>query len=700
MMKKLTGFLLTLGICILCGAALFFTFTRLSSSTRDLILSKIPFFGKKQQITFSTKTTVVDTKNLLTLKTASFDIDFLIHLEHDTGRFIALYPYQVTAGIDLRTAEITSENNHVNIVLDEPLVLSSSSSDVSNVLVLRDSLPDAFLDYDAYFKPVKKAFEQKAYDEAVQNGILENCKDHAERFLHSFSPNKELQISYRSSSDNNSISRIEAPSMPVYFSMNTTVNNEGSVWNVYFHPYLSRDELYISLESDEEFSTSIPEKYSAPGIQKIRFGRIVTSGTETFSSITEKAKQTAGEKDITAVFSNPLQKNDSKTVLFADERGFYRSITAFKDGTAAYLQTSDVQGEMHKQDYSPLLFYTAMSVNYDSSVQDSEKRTKSAQGSAYSALYDKAKTALVKKNYAAVNQYISVMRSQEPANPDVIMLSSLNDFLYKNTFNPTGLAGYENFDDHLRAAHVIKTNAVSKLTEENRQKLIGTYLHEKRLKEYFEAYFLKYRTELALSAEEETLYIDDLIMSGAVITKELFGSLNDERRKTYLENIMLFNDEEQKIRIENDGGVTYILCGSAYDKLYAPKNRGPSYIQKQLSRTASSIYSNVILVFPEKKLFTEFSAIAFEKSNLVLFNNITSALFVNEHIRVPYASVSFYGENFKLGNFAYTDALVRSVLYQLHQVYAREESYALDISLDISTQLIKAVLAVMDRPSI
>ena len=45
-MKKLAGFILTLGICIVIGAALFFTFTRLSSSTRDLILSKIPFFGK------------------------------------------------------------------------------------------------------------------------------------------------------------------------------------------------------------------------------------------------------------------------------------------------------------------------------------------------------------------------------------------------------------------------------------------------------------------------------------------------------------------------------------------------------------------------------------------------------------------------------------------------------------------------------
>ena len=154
-MKKLAGFILTLGICIVIGAALFFTFTRLSSSTRDLILSKIPFFGKKQHITFSTKTTVLDTKNLLTLKTASFDIDFLVHLENDKGRFIALYPYQVTAGIDLRSAEIKTDKEGVYASLEAPQILSSSSSDVSNVLVLRDSLPDAFLDYDAYFGSVK-----------------------------------------------------------------------------------------------------------------------------------------------------------------------------------------------------------------------------------------------------------------------------------------------------------------------------------------------------------------------------------------------------------------------------------------------------------------------------------------------------------------------------------------------------------------
>ncbi len=697
-MKKFISTLLTLGICLFCGLIFFFIFTRLSNGTRDTLLSYIPFFGKKEQVTFSTKTGVLDSKNLLTLKTASFNIDFLVHLEHEKGRFIALYPYQVTAGIDLRTADITTHNREVNVVLPEPRILSSSSSDISNILVLRDSLPDAFLDYDAYVKPVKKAFEQKAFDEAIQEGILEKCKAHTERFLQSFFSNSTLNITYTASSDADAILHIEAPSMPAVFSLSTMWKSSDIGWSVYYPPYRARDEFYISLGDEDPFSSTVES--AAPDFQKIRFGRVMTSGKDTIASMIESAKKSAGSQEITAVFSNPLQKNDSKTILFANDRGYYRAITAFKDGSASYLQTADVQGEMHKSDYSPLLFYTAMSLNYDSSIQDAYKKENSAQASAYSSVYDKAKIALEKKNYAAVNQFVSVLRAEEQKNPDVIMLSSLNDFLYKNIFTPTGLKGYEGFEDNLKAAHAINTNAISNLTKENRQKLIGMFLQEKRLKEYFEAYFLKYRSELALSPEEENLYSDDLVMSGAVITRELFESLNHEKRKTYLENIMRFNDEEKRVRIENDGGMTYILCGSAYDKVYAPKNKGPSYIQKQLARTAPSMHSNVILVFPEKKLFTEYSVIAFEKSNVILFNNITSVLFVSEHVRVPYASISFYGENFRLGNFAYTEALVRSVLYQLHQVYAREDSYALDISLDISSQLIQTVLEIMDRPSL
>lgn len=700
-MKKLYSFLITLAICVGFGLSLFIVFTRLSDSARDMIISNIPFLGKKQQATFSTKASVLESRGMLTLKTASFDIDFLVHLEHEKGRFIALYPYQVTAGLDLKKVEIQHNKDVLHITLNAPQILSSSSSDASRVLVLTDSLPSSFSDYDTYIKPVKRAFEQKALDEAVRYGILQRCASHAEQFLSSLFAQEPIIFEYHTAFEQQSPMRINAPSMPVYFSMSKLWSSP-DVEVCFIEPsYLSRDELYISLSLKEEgIQDDTKEPSYGQKLQKIRFGRISTFNDETYVSAEEKIRKSAGEHELTAVFSNPLQSSDSTTVLIADQRGYYRSITVFKDGLASYLETSDISAQLHIQDYSPLLFYTAMSINYDSSAQSIEKKEENAKRSAYSAVYDKAGTALKKKNFAAVNQYTALLRSQETRDPDVIMLMSLNDFLYKNLLNPTNLAGYEHFDDQLSAAHIIKNNAADKLTSENRQKLLGMYMHEKRLKEYFEAYFLKYKKELNLSQEEEELYIDDLIMSGAVITRELFGSLSDDKRKTYLENIMLFNDENNVVHIENDGGVTYILCGTAYEKIYTQKNRGPAYIKKQLMRTASSINPAVVLVFPEKRLFTEFSVIVFEKNSLILFNNITSALFVNEHIRLTYDSVSFYGDNFRLANFTYTDPLVRSVLYQLHQVYAREESYALDITGDLSAQLIKTVSSITARPSL
>ncbi len=699
-MKRFTGFLITLAVCIAAGGIFFFAFTRLSNSTRELLLSKIPFFGKKQLVSFSTRTGVLESNGLLSLKTASFDIDFLVHLEHEQGRFIALYPYQVTAGIDLQNTEIYADDNVLHITMNAPQILSSSSSDSSKVLVLRDSLPETFSDYETYFKPVKKAFEQKAFDEAIQHGILEKSSAHAQRFLTSLFSQNTLTFDYKNPSELTSITRIDSPSLPVYFTMSNAWKSGDTVWSVFKPLHLSRDELYISFTGEEESEYGRSSDSFMTFLPKIRFGRVSTNSDETFTSMTESVKKAAGDNEITALFSNPLQSSDSKTVLIADERGYYRSITAFKDGLVSYLETSNVSAQMHIQDYSPLLFYTSMSINFDSTSQSREKKQLNAQSAAYVSLYDKSRTALEKKNFAAVNQYTSVLQTQETKDPDIKMLMSLNDFLYKNILNPTGLQGYETFDDQISAAHVIKTNAIGKLTKENRQKLIGTYLYEKRLKEYFEAYFLKYRTELNLSEEEILLYTDDLIMSGAVITRELFSSLSEERRKRYLENIMLFNADKDSIRIENDGGVSYILCGTAYEKVYAHKNKGPSYIQKQLARTSPVIHPDVILIFPEKKLFTEFSAIAFEKNNVVLFNNITSVLFVNEHLRLPYELVSFYGDNFKIGSFVYTDPLVRSVLYQLNQVYVKEESYALDISGDLSSQLIKTICSIMARPSL
>ncbi len=697
-MKRFTSILLTLGICLVLAFSVFILFTRLSSASQKKLFSLIPFFGKKEQVTFSTRTAVTETSSALMLKTASFDIDFLLHLEHDKGRFIALYPYQVTAGIDLAGAEITYGKQYT-ITLKQSEITSASSSDSVKVLVLRDSLPPEFLDYDAYFKPLKKAFEQTAIDEALKNGILEKCITHAESFFKSMFSGKPVEFIYTPASESQGLSLIPSANLPVEFSLNQDWKSEGLLWSVQEPSYLSRDELYFTLDTALSSGETNSKKFD-PGAPHIRFGRVITNSSNTFSSFAETVAKSAGENTLQVTFSNPLKSNDSKTILLADERGCFLSYTAFKDSLVTYAQSVNTGGEIQKQDYSPFLAYVSMSLNYNGSGLSRANKNESARREAYCLVYDKAKKALEKKNYAALSQYISVLQTEEEHNPDILMLNSLNTFLYKNTFLPLELEGYEDFNNQLSAAYVIKTNSISRLTEESRQKLLGDYLADKRLKQYFEAYFLKYKKELNLTEEEINLYTDDLVMSGSVITRELFTSLSSERRKAYVENIVMFNDDSHEIAVESSGDVTYVMTGSSYEKIYAQKNKGPSYIQKQISRTGLSVDSDSILIFPEKKLFTEYSAIAFEQNSLILFNNITSVLFVHEPVRVPYESMIFYGDYFRLADFTYTDPLVRSVLYQLYQVYSREESYALDITLDLSTQLTKRIVQAMSRPSL
>lgn len=694
-MKIMRFIFTTILISFLVGIALFFSFTALSSQTRELLISKIPFFGNKTQVNFATRTAVLSESNMLTMKTASFEIDFLMNLTHGEEQYIALYPYQVTAGIDLHKASFNIENNNVIVDLGDPEI-TSSSSDTAKVLVLRDTLRDQFSDYETYSKPVKKAFEQKALDEAVNSGIYEKCKEHAAEYFSSLFTGYDISFSGTLPSSETHYEVTESPSLPVVFKLGNMWNIEGKQLLPIVPSYQSRDELLFKLD----YAIDPPQNKIVSGDAFFRYGAISHSKIESFSILSEKIKKTGTEKDLILTYSNPLDDDNRKTILFADERGYYLSYTAFKDGSISYLESKGVQGEESIQDYSPALVYASMSIDYDPVSLTEEKRQAFYTSQAYISLYDNAFNAMNKKNYAAVNQFVSVLFAQEENNPDIVLLSSLVDFLYKQEYRPTNLPDFQQFDDELKVAHIIKTNTISALDESNREKLIASYFNEKRLKEYFEAYFLKYKKELNLSEKEIELYTDDLIQSGAVITKELFTSLSDEERKEYLQNIIIYNDEENIVRIENDGGVTYILCGSAYEKIYSQKNKGPQYIQKKIARTGQSVNSKVLLVFPEKKFFTEYSALVFEAQNVMLFNNISSILFVNEGIHVPYSGMSFYGDNFKLGNFSYSDTLVRSILLQLHEVYSREESYALDISGDLSAQLIQTIYSIMDRPQL
>ena len=153
-------------------------------SFREAIFSKIPLIKKIVNVTFQSSTNIISESSVLKLKTAQFDLDFLMELENQEGKFIALYPYRVVAGVDLTKQKIEKkENNSVYIKLKSPQIIFSGMSNSKDALVVYDTLKNSANDYDAYFKSAKIAFEKKVKDLAFENNIIEKCQDNAKKVL-------------------------------------------------------------------------------------------------------------------------------------------------------------------------------------------------------------------------------------------------------------------------------------------------------------------------------------------------------------------------------------------------------------------------------------------------------------------------------------------------------------------------------------
>ena len=156
-------------IFLLTTVLIFFIFFRLD-------FQKLLFLGKNIEKFSKTQTRIIQEQEVLFLQTASFNIDFLLKLETQEGSYLALYPYEVIMGIDAEKI-IFTKDDFLNCELPAIEIAYSEIADNDSILEIKNTMKNSNLSYNTIISPIKKAFEQKAIDEALQN------EDFVENFL-------------------------------------------------------------------------------------------------------------------------------------------------------------------------------------------------------------------------------------------------------------------------------------------------------------------------------------------------------------------------------------------------------------------------------------------------------------------------------------------------------------------------------------
>ena len=671
---------------VIASLGIFFIFLHID-------FQKLPFIGKTIEHFSKTKTRIIQEQEVLSLQTASFNIDFLLRLETEDGYYVGIYPYEVVLGIDLSKINTNSENN-LSYKLPMPEIVYAEIADNDSILEIKNSIKEN-VSYNTIISPIKKAFEQKAIDEAIQNDYflntffsrIKNAIQELETNEIVFENEDEIKTALKES-----MRKIKAPHLPAEFLLNNSFLRE-----------LEINENF----TNEAFDFSSLYKRDDLQIAALRFGLIKNFAKLPSMSYTSFRNKNLLKKNtrLIASWHNPLDENNIKTFLFADENGYEKAISIFQDGSISYLEPSGMNIDEKNAFYAYPLAYTAISTQYKA-FNPIEKKVFQDYGE-FIALYDRAIQYLEEEKYTRLELEMRQIENYEHDEKEGIqLLKSLFDAAVFYRYSPSPYAGYENFNALLfLQSHLTKLEHFN--TEENRKDALFELTKISRnLKDDFnlqslKALFLKNKTKLKLKDYEIQEYENDIIESGLLVSKELFSSLDTKGRTKYLINI--FTEEAKKrnesVCIEEINHSQFLFLDDSYDELFIKKTNKIFDIHERIEKMLLTKPSLIIL-FPQKKTFsTQYHCLIFESEKLIYFENILGFFHSHQAKQIDFEKIALSSRAFRLGSNTFENDIIASVLQTIHNAYYFDQIYHIELDKNIRSQLIDFVKIKMDRPS-
>lgn len=670
---------------------------------RNKVFSGLPFIKNFTKINYNSSIKLYNTDNsTLKIKTAQFDIDFLVDIQDKNKSYVALYPFTVVCSIDLDKIQQKLVDNNLTIVLPQPRIDSSITSNQSQVTIIRDNLELMSKDYDTYVNCIKIALEDFATDLAIKNGIIEQCLENAKKILTQkyFSPdnyklvietepNKYNYINYSSKILNGSFS----------FPENSSFSTKKDAANL-------RDDFIIFHDDVPVLCFGANNKIDK-SLNVSNFIQNITKNLKTDQLLMQ--------------ISYPFENKNIKTLFLADKNGYNQCKIVSVFGEDYYLQNI-IQNPIQSMENSAKLIYCGLNFNY---FYDDDK-LKSFEYKDYQRFvlyYQSALESLKQSHYAAVDSVLKLIQKNYSYDANIEKLNALNTLLFKNQLQlvSSEVKDFDIFNKKLKIAQVLLAKKIQNFEYEERQKLLSEFVTDEDVRLALKSSFLQNSDNLNIGQEEFEEYTEDIVQTGKVISKELFKVLPTKKMQEYLKNILInklnIQDKKEYPKVISVDKTMYVLCDKSSYDFFTEKNHGHQWFNARLNKRGKEIkdlQSNqtnqnvnllddkVVLVYREEGFFVEYTALIFNEHSFNVFNNFSSIIVNNKGINVPYESIKFYHEQnqqiVQLGKFQYKNPIIMDVLVELQKAFEVENYYGQNLYQNLIFSLKEEVELQLSRP--
>lgn len=509
------------------------------SSVMSAILSRIPGINQFVETDYDTGIYGIIQNDRAEMRSAVYNVDFLMsiyvspkyeelqsYLDKDAKQYLAIYPYVVEAGIDLKEAKSETAENQIIVNLPSPQVTLTDLDEKRGVTVIRDTkVPSELVNM------MKKTFEKRATDLAYEAGIIETAKKNAEKYFTNLFPKDKLSFNFAATP--NLFDSVASNKTPIKF-----VYRNGAL-----------DKVAMFTQRHRKIQPDEAKAYFNPAdmFLKTNDGKNVNLyyNFDDKSTITDANKLAAdvaksGFEDDYLIKYYDCQQSEPKKIIGRYNLFLHYSHVFFTVGGKQYAfgsEENNIEGQPF-YDINGDLLYLAMS-SYKQDVNNSmyeeylrsydEIRNDISRGVLGSAKFkfDKLKEIKAKNGESELNY----------AEKD---LNSLISFLAQNQCVPTG---YDLFDNLLKSAYLFTNNFTNEMTPDFQQMFLANY-QDFGIMQSDLNYIIEFFYNLPLTSQEHKDMYRKILIENGYYNDDIYQSLSADDVCNYLINILATFDDE------------------------------------------------------------------------------------------------------------------------------------------------------------
>ena len=529
-------------MAVVVGLMIFNKVTKISAgAVFSTLLSKIPIVNNFVESDFNTGVFAITQLEMSELRTAVYNVDFLMSitapdyssesglLSNDTRKYLAIYPYVVEAGIDLKKVNSTSSEDLTTVNLPSPQITLSNLDEKRGVTVLRDTdIPAEIVNM------MKSVFERRAVDLAYNAGIIETAKKKAEKYFTNLFPREKFTFNFAA-----------APNL-----YDSVASNKTPIKFVYRKDALKKITTFSSrhrkIQPDESKVYFNPADMFLKTADDINVGLYYNfEDKSTISKVNEKVdgrakydKENKWTSYIVKYFD--CQQEETKKIVaeFYKDSFFWPVWFTVNDKQYAFHYEMKKFESQAFYDASADLIYLAMGSKKTETINKNYEK--------YLQAYDDIREKVKKSQLGVAKVIFDQMIQLKSQAGDTTMnyaekdLNALIAYLANNQCNATG---YDLYDNLLYSAYLFSNNLKQYMTPEFQKMFIANY-QTFGISENNMNYILEYFYGLpTTSPQDKALYRKILIEKG-YYNDEIYNSLSPDEFCNYLVKILATYDNE------------------------------------------------------------------------------------------------------------------------------------------------------------